>query len=449
MASFLPSKHSYCLVLCALSAALLVCGLFRPTEASGSDAPAPSRIDTEWLTVPVQAVVLADDDGSRVADISAHEISAWVGYANRSFAPARVRFQFDPDRDMARLSDSLLSHARPHAPGYDFAAMQRRGDAIAARYPGKMVAFFRHGPDRGPTGNGFSWTDYNFVMLPGFRHTGVCGRQNIDVFAHETGHFLGLPHTFGRQFRTTAEAEAFCRENGGKPDVFDGDGLPDTAPTPHIDDLQCTKEPTVRIAGTDLEIPRRNVMSYYHGLDPATHPRTLTPGQAKVVRAVLRLRLAGGMSLPVNRPANGGIEAETLTPTETKDASTSVQDMTPFATPERWSGKKHLFCAFGRPGSRVSLPVSAPKAGTYRLTLYGTRAPDFGIFRVTVSGQPVPAGSRIDAYAPIVVPTGAIDLGPVTLRAGEAVVTLECSGRNRDSTGYRFGIDAVSLTPAL
>jgi len=36
-----------------------------------------------------------------------------------------------------------------------------------------------------------------------------CGKQSIELFAHEVGHYLGLLHTFAKDFGTVAEAEAW------------------------------------------------------------------------------------------------------------------------------------------------------------------------------------------------------------------------------------------------
>ena len=93
---------------------------------------------------------------------------------------------------------------------------------------------FRHGPGPNPTGGGFSWVDYDFVVMPGFDITTVCGKQNIGVFAHEVGHYLGLRHTFAREFETVAEADAWLKDHKGDVSCFDGDRLSDTPPDPFI-----------------------------------------------------------------------------------------------------------------------------------------------------------------------------------------------------------------------
>jgi hypothetical protein len=135
---------------------------------------------------------------------------------------------------------------------------------VAATHPGKMVVFFRHGPGTGPAGGGFSWTDYNFVVMPGFNDTWVGEQQNIGAFAHEVGHFLGLSHTFAREFGTEAEAASYFTEKKKNPLVFDGDGLTDTPPDPYVRALQSLADvKSITLRGVTFTLPRGDIMSYY------------------------------------------------------------------------------------------------------------------------------------------------------------------------------------------
>ena len=73
------------------------------------------------------------------------------------------------------------------------------GTAVArevAKYRSGAVVFFRWGSDAlSPTSGGFSAGDSDFVMMPGFRNTRVCGNQIIILLAHELGHYFGLQTT--------------------------------------------------------------------------------------------------------------------------------------------------------------------------------------------------------------------------------------------------------------
>ena len=71
------------------------------------------------------------------------------------------------------------------------------GNQIAAKYPGRIVIFFRYGKGSGSNGSGFSWWDYDFVVMPSTDIIEHCGGMNPYFLAHEMGHYLGLPHTFG------------------------------------------------------------------------------------------------------------------------------------------------------------------------------------------------------------------------------------------------------------
>jgi hypothetical protein len=44
----------------------------------------------------VVAIALADDDGGRATDIDEAKVTRWVSFANDSFRPAGIRFDFSP-----------------------------------------------------------------------------------------------------------------------------------------------------------------------------------------------------------------------------------------------------------------------------------------------------------------------------------------------------------------
>jgi len=210
--------------------------------------------DALILYLPMQAVILSDNDGSNASGIlSVDQLERWVMQANETYraSEAKLFLDFNKEKDIAHLKDSCLNrlnHDRnPHA------------SAVAAQYPGKMVVFFRaYVPKKGSactgnsglTGNGY--TAYNpyaplgspgclkrggkscsasYVVMPSvFCNSGVGidfadsknpgpsvpskGKdasgcpifvqpgtnlifiQNFNQLAHEVGHYFGLPHTF-------------------------------------------------------------------------------------------------------------------------------------------------------------------------------------------------------------------------------------------------------------
>ena len=63
----------------------------------------------EWIRLPVQAVVVSDDDGSRPPRVDLDQFNYWVTFANQAFAGARIAFDFSPQRDTAFLRSSVLN----------------------------------------------------------------------------------------------------------------------------------------------------------------------------------------------------------------------------------------------------------------------------------------------------------------------------------------------------
>src|SRR5262249_36544288 len=84
------------------------------------------------------------------------------------------------------------------------------------------------------------------------------------ILAHEPGHFLGLDHTHGREFKTVKDAEEHFLQNNRNPQVFDGDGLADTPPDPYIAELKRDfPSKGLYLAGVRFNPDRTNIMSYW------------------------------------------------------------------------------------------------------------------------------------------------------------------------------------------
>lgn len=239
-----------------------------------------------WTELRIQAILLRDDNGSNPVNINGAQVTKWVDYANKVFAPDFIRFNFDPAADCATLNKTLLNQA-------DLPSHLTEANAEAARYPGKIVVFFRARSG----GNGYSWgpeEGINFVAMPGFPDTEVCGHQNLAQLAHDLGHFLGLPHTFPNKsaFNTPDEAKAWFATMGN----FDGDGFSDTPEDPEpIVAGGCGPTPvTVYFEGRTYTPPRTNVMSYYSDwqadFDRSPLIQILTPQQFDRVYDVLKIR---------------------------------------------------------------------------------------------------------------------------------------------------------------
>lgn len=135
------------------------------------------------------------------------------------------------------------------------------------------------------------------------------------------------------------------------------------------------------------------------------------------------------------------IEAEGMTRLQRSRCRTVPQDMGPWGGP-MWSQGRQLFCGCEE-GGFVELSLLVRAARRYRLRLLATAAPDFGIVRAELDGQPV--GADLDLYSGRVCPAGALELGTHALAAGQHRLRFTAVGRNPASAGTAFGLDALEL----
>jgi len=393
--------------------------------------PAPEPM----LVVPLLALRVADDDGGRAARVAPEQVAAWVAYANQVFRPAGVQLLFE--RAAFRELRSTLINRLEGTGQLDWREVKRIADEVASFYPDRLVVYFRYGPGSSATGGGMSWTDYNFVVMPGWFDDAHCGHDHIYSLAHEIGHHLGLSHTFARVFSQPSEAAAFLHDRNGDVRAFDGDGLSDTPPDPGIRTTECGTLSELSLGGQRVPLTRRNVMSYYEHVD------SLSAQQIRRLRWFLNERRAHHMKLPKNAP-RGALEAEGLEVLATQSGHCSAQTMDVFGA-GNWSEGRQLFCASqtGQLWVRVRLPSSG--SGRQRLDLYLTRAPDYGILEVLLDGRPI--GAAYDAWAPAVLASGAIHFGEHQLAAGNHELGFVVRARNPASQAFHIGIDAVALVP--
>ncbi len=393
------------------------------------------------MAVRVYAVIAADDDGSRRTPITPDEIAAWVERANEVFASANIRFDFNPvpgSGDWEEVSSTLLNTME--GSGHpEWGAQVIAANAIAAQVPDRVLVIFRWGRGASPTGGGFSWTDNNYVVMPGFEVTQVCGVQNIGLLAHEFGHYLGLAHTFRYISESVEQAESYLDAGAGDVNIFDGDGRTDTLPDPFVRDpsIQCATGPVV-LNGNAIPVPRENPMSYYHPID------SYSPSQVWTMRQVLALRTGAGLPAAIGPDALAPTEPE-LVGLSVTGGSVGPQVMTGFLG--RWSNHTQVLWLNGAAGDELTMPVMAPAEGRYRVYASLTAAGDFGIVRHSLNGQ---AGGAIDLYATRVLNTGPAYLGAFTLAAGENTMGVIIVGSNPDVPVARngYGLDAVVLEKA-
>jgi hypothetical protein len=402
----------------------------RGTAFVAGTAPAQPLIELSLLAFRV-----ADDDGGRPARVTAADVARSVAFANDVYRAAGVRFRFDP-RELVPLHNRVINDLEGDQQS-DWATAKRAADEVAEHYPDRLVVFFRHG--RGPhaTGAGFSGTDYNFVVMPGWSDDLHCGHDHISALSHELGHHFGLRHTFARVFDVPSQAADFLAACAGDVRAFDGDGLDDTAPDPGVRTTECQAIDVLELGSVRVPLARRNIMSYYD------QPESLSREQIDRLRWFLLERRTHHLKLPRNQPSSA-LQAEQLEIVAQSGGECWAQGMDSFGA-GNWSESRQLFCRSRAGPQSVRVRLQVERAGLQRVELYATRAPDYGILEVLLDG--VPLGSAYDAWAPAVLASGAIPLGEVRLEAGRHELSFVTRARNPASIGFHMGLDALVLLP--
>jgi len=139
------------------------------------------------------------------------------------------------------------------------------------------------------------------------------------------------------------------------------------------------------------------------------------------------------------------VEAEAMLSagkTQLRGGQIHNQPMNGFGT--GWSGDAQLFWSGGSVGATLDLLIEVPRAASYEVQLYLTRAPDYGSLQLEVDGRRITAG--FDGYAPGVMPPVAVSLGTFNLPPGAHRVSLMIIGKNPASTGFLAGVDRLTLT---
>jgi WD40 repeat protein/serine/threonine protein kinase len=136
------------------------------------------------------------------------------------------------------------------------------------------------------------------------------------------------------------------------------------------------------------------------------------------------------------------LEAEDLPIVGSADCFARKQDMTQWEH-TKWSGGYQLFGGTDRAGAFVTLEVDLPRAGTYHVDIYFTKAPDYGILEVSLDGKKI--GQRYDGYDRRVIPAGRLGFGDLKLAKGPHQIRFTVASKNPASTNYCMGIDCLEF----
>ncbi len=292
-----------------LAATATLSGCQGPAESIGQDPESElesvqqAHTATEWYDLRLHIIALRDNDaGLNATTTTQAQIADFTNLANTAFAPARVRFTFDPTWDWTVLTDLALN--KDLISDNNKNGQWTRANTVAARYPGKVVIFLRRAagsnfafpPNTGqvvPQDSPTPPTVPNFIAFNGNTAVAANNRQN---FAHELGHFLGLYHTHLGWSNNigTANRAALTAIEGRGPNAFDGDRIGDTPQDPGPEywkseghTVPCTGPATLISAKPNERSytpNKNNVMSYF---GPCPTGTDVSAGQAAAIRASL------------------------------------------------------------------------------------------------------------------------------------------------------------------
>src|SRR5689334_4886609 len=126
-----------------------------------------------WITIPLQFIRMADDDGSRQTHLSSPQAQAWVDYANQVYSVANVRFTFDPLSSFSTVRNTTVNT-------FTNSNATWVANQLAHSFPEKMTIIAYWGEDpTWATGGGFSSATCDFAAMPVFYDTGACEGQNF------------------------------------------------------------------------------------------------------------------------------------------------------------------------------------------------------------------------------------------------------------------------------
>jgi hypothetical protein len=166
------------------------------------------------------------------------------------------------------------------------------------------------------------------------------------------------------------------------------------------------------------------------------------PLLAALISALLALALLAAVS-PARAGETLSYEAEALLETEPATAPLRAQGNCCGVV---WSDDAQLWFRSTKVGDTFTVSFHVPAGGSYNVSAFLTRAPDYGIHQLAIDGKEI--GEPFDGYAPGVERVGPVAYGKVGLSKGRHELTLTITGKDPASSGYYAGIDVLELRRA-
>jgi putative membrane-bound dehydrogenase-like protein len=174
-------------------------------------------------------------------------------------------------------------------------------------------------------------------------------------------------------------------------------------------------------------LPQDMLLDLVKYLQSSTGPATATP--------------KNGASEPLM--VAGALEGESLTAKATT-GKVKTQNMANFKAGE-WSGGKHLWWTGGKVGDKLTVSFPVKKAGLQKVHAVFTKAPDYGIVRLAVDGQPSVLGD-LDLYRGNVSNTQVRFIGEFDLQPGDHMLEVTIIGHNEKAKpAMMFALDYLTV----
>jgi hypothetical protein len=138
------------------------------------------------------------------------------------------------------------------------------------------------------------------------------------------------------------------------------------------------------------------------------------------------------------------IEGESLVPSARTTGGT-VRAEVMHGLQQVWSGDQQLRWSDAQAGQTLTVAITPPTAGTYRLSLLGTKGPGYGTVSFAINGQTLPHG--FDGHAPALENAGLVDMGVAALPAGPSPLTITLAAGTTPGSRASFGLDLIALHP--